>query len=292
MSSSRSAGGHRLHRRGVGPIGLTFWIVLTLTVGAWTYVALSHHAGSVGLAGTSSAWEQILNFLRALSGYETPMSPNPPARPFHDAAGWWRMARLAYETLAMSVLAIWVAIAGMLLTVVAGARPRGEAAVSMMRRCTFAVVRGGWIIARAVPELVWALLLVFVLQPGVLAGALALGIHNFGIVGKLCSEVIEDLDRRPVRALRASGAGRFQVFLYAVLPQVLPQFLTYSLYRWEVIIRTTIVVGFVAAGGLGREFRLAMSFFHFTDITMILATYLVLVIGVDLTAAGLRKLAR
>jgi phosphonate transport system permease protein len=131
-----------------------------------------------------------------------------------------------------------------------------------------------------------------VMPPGVLAGALALGIHNFGIVGKLCSEVVEELDPGPARALRAGGAGPLQVLAYAVIPQALPRFLTYALYRWEVVIRTTIVVGFVSAGGLGREFRLAMSFFHYTDVAMILATYFVLVLLVDLASSGLRALAR
>jgi phosphonate transport system permease protein len=79
---------------------------------------------------------------------------------------------------------------------------------------------------------------------------------------------------------------------YAILPQALPQFLTYLLYRWEVVIRTTIVVGFVSASGLGREFRLDMSFFRYTDVALLLMCYLVLVVLVDLTCMGLRRLAR
>jgi phosphonate transport system permease protein len=153
-------------------------------------------------------------------------------------------------------------------------------------------VRALWIGARAVPELVWALLLVLVMPAGPVTGALALGIHNLGILGKLGSEVVENLDPGPARSLRAGGGGPLQLLAYAVLPQALPQFLTFALYRWEVIIRTTIVVGFVGAGGLGREFRLAMSFFHYTDVAMILATYFVLVLGVDLASARLRALAR
>ena len=77
-----------------------------------------------------------------------------------------------------------------------------------------------------------------------------------------------------------------------MLPQALPQLLTYLLYRWEVIIRTTVVVGFVAAGGLGREFRLQMSYLHYDDVALLLICYLALVVGVDLVSAGLRRLAR
>ncbi|MEE3006172.1 MAG: ABC transporter permease, partial [Chloroflexota bacterium] len=72
-------------------------------------------------------------------------------------------------------------------------------------------------------------------------------------------------------------------------PQALPHFLTYLLYRWEVIIRTTVVVGFVSAGGLGREFRLSLSFFHYTDLALLIMWYLILVLAVDLLSAWLRR---
>ena len=81
-----------------------------------------------------------------------------------------------------------------------------------------------------------------------------------------------------------------QMLLYGILPQALPSFLTYLLYRWEVVIRTTVVVGFVSAGGLGREFRLSISLFHYTDVALIIAWYLILVVAVDLVSAGLRRL--
>ena len=119
--------------------------------------------------------------------------------------------------------------------------------------------------------------------------AVALGIHNFGILGKLSSEMVEGLDPRP---MRASGAGNFQMLAYGILPQALPQLLTYLLYRWEVVIRTAIVVGFVAAGGLGREFRLRMSWLHYDDVMLLLVCYLILVLAVDLASAALRRLAR
>ena len=91
-------------------------------------------------------------------------------------------------------------------------------------------------------------------------------------------------------SLQAAGANRAKVLIYGILPQALPRFVTYLFYRWEVIIRTTIVVGFVAAGGLGMEFRLSMSHFHYTTVTMLLIWYLALVIFVDLLSAGMRRL--
>ena len=163
---------------------------------------------------------------------------------------------------------------------------------SLPGKALFFLLRGIFVFSRGVPELLWAMIIVFMLSPGILPGAIALAIHNYGIIGKLSAEVVENLDPRPARALRSAGAGKFQMLLYGILPQALPQFLTYLLYRWEVIIRTTIVVGFVAAGGLGHEFRLRMSWFQYDEITLLLIFYLLLVIFVDLSAAGLRRLAR
>jgi phosphonate transport system permease protein len=136
------------------------------------------------------------------------------------------------------------------------------------------------------------MIIVFIFKPGILAGALALALHNFGILGKLCTEVVEDLDLRPVRNLASSGASSGQLLFYGVLPAVMPKFITYILYRWEVIIRTTIVVGFVGAGGLGQQFKLSMSWFHYTDVTLILICYLLLVGFVDLFTESCRRLLK
>ncbi len=264
-----------------------------LVAASWITIATRQAGGGLDEIVSAQTWDELTLLLRRLLGLEDGGGLRPS---FLEPARWWDMALLAYQTLAMSVLAIGIATAGMLLSVVLGARSfvSEEAAGSgrALRLAVFTLVRTTWIVTRAIPELVWALIVVFFVQQGLLAGALALGIHNFGILGRLCSEVVEDLDPRPARALRGAGAGRGQLLFYGVLPQVLPQFLTYILYRWEVVIRTTIVVGFVAAGGLGREFRLAMSFFHWTDVTLILATYFVLVLGVDAISASLRRLAR
>lgn len=261
------------------------WLAIALLVASWAFVLTEQNARYVDLFSRQTL-DQARAFLEQLAG----VGEAQPA--YLDLARWADVAWLAYRTLAMSVLAIGFATIGMLLTVMAGARPVVDNEWSWPGRLLFGLARIAWIFARAVPELVWALLIVFVFSPGVLAGALALGLHNFGVLGRLCAEVVENLDRRPVRAVRAAGAGRGQTLLYAVLPSALPAFLTFILYRWEVIIRTTIVVGFVSAAGLGREFRLALSFFHYSDLTLLLLVYILLVFAVDATSAGLRHLAR
>lgn len=261
-----------------------------LVVCSWGFILLADDARTRA-ALSPDALAHAAAFVAALAGVG---AETPPA--FVRAERWAAALALAYETLAMSVLAMGFAGLGALATVMVAARSVAHGALGTARApvalVLFAVVRAVYVFSRAVPELLWAMLIVFVLTPGILPGALALGLHNFGILGKLCADVVEDLDPRPVRALRAAGASTGQLLAYAVLPMALPQFLTYLLYRWEVVIRTTIVVGFVSAGGLGREFRLRMSFFHYTEVTLLLLVYVVLVVLVDLTAAGLRRLAR
>ncbi len=261
-----------------------------LALASWGYILLGGDSGVADLF-RGDTWRRAWGFIGGLLGKGAEGTPA-----FLDAGAWRGALSLSVETLAMSVLAMGIAGVGVLLTFLPAARnvAFGELAGSrsLAGRAMFFVVRGTFTFTRGVPELVWAMLIVFVLSPGVLPGALALGLHNYGILGKLSAEVVEDIDPRPARALRSAGASNFQMLMYGIMPQVLPQFLTYLLYRWEVVIRTTVVVGFVAAGGLGREFRLRMSWLQYDDLALLLVCYLVLVIAVDLAAAGLRKLAR
>ncbi|MDP9453816.1 MAG: ABC transporter permease subunit, partial [Actinomycetota bacterium] len=131
-------------------------------------------------------------------------------------------------------------------------------------------------VCRAIPPPVGALLLVFVLFPGPLPGALALGVYNFGILGRLMAEVVENLDPRPVRALRSQGAGAAQSFAYGALPRTLPRFAAYGLYRWEVTIRETVVVGLVGAGGLGSLLALQLAAFDYQAVTATLVALVTL----------------
>jgi phosphonate transport system permease protein len=148
------------------------------------------------------------------------------------------------------------------------------------------------LIARAVPEPIWALLFLFVLFPGILPGAIALGLHNFGILGRLMAEVTENLDERPLRSLKALGATRPQVFLYGVLPLTLPRFMAYILYRWEVCIRATVIVGLVGAGGLGRLLTEQLSSFDYKGVLTTLIVFLALTFLVDLISASVRRSLR
>ena len=267
---------------------------LALAVASWVYILAGAGSGLEDFFSGRS-WGNAGDFLKQLLGLEDTLADG--GRPaFLQLDRWAETGKLAYKTLLMSVLAISLAGVGVLLTFLPAARniSNGElggrpfpglGALYHLLRFVFAFTR-------AVPELVWAMVIVFFLSPGVLPGAIALGLHNYGIVGRLSAEVVENMDPGPARALRSAGAGNLQMLAYGIIPQAMPQFLTYLLYRWEVVIRTTVVVGFVSAGGLGQEFRLSLSFFQYTDVALIILWYLILVVAVDLLSAFLRRMVR
>lgn len=272
-----------------GFIQFSFFIALILSIASWYFIFTVEKASILDLFSEKN-WEHTTKFLQDLLG----VGEDNPA--FANGESWINAIKLSYETLQMSVMAIGFAALGMILTVIPAARTTANGTLTLSKKwygwIVYGLIRGIYIFSRAVPELIWAMMIIFIFKPGLLPGAIALALHNFGILGKLCAEVIEDLDLRPIRSLASSGAGRFQILVYGIFPTVMPKFITFILYRWEVIIRTTIVVGFVGAGGLGQQFKLSMSWFHFTDITLFLICYLILVGFVDVLSEALRKMVQ
>ncbi|MGE4481514.1 phosphonate ABC transporter, permease protein PhnE [Acidocella sp.] len=144
-------------------------------------------------------------------------------------------------------------------------------------------------ICRAVPDLVWALLFVTAVGLGPFAGALALTIHSIGMLGRLLAETIEDMDMGPMDALASTGAGRLQIFAHAVVPTVLPSLLGITLYRLDDNIRSSLVLGFVGAGGIGFQLLTAMNLFDYRTVSLLIIVTFVLVIGAERGSAMLRR---
>ena len=204
-----------------------------------------------------------------------------------------RLVALSVQTLEMSVIAAVVAsLAGTATAFVIAGGTEAEQPAGALRRVGAVAARGILLVCRAVPPPVGALLLLFVLLPGPLPGALALAVYNAGILGRLMAEVVENLDPAPARALRSQGASAVQTFCYAILPRTLPRFAAFGLYRWEVTIRETVVVGLVGAGGLGRLLAQQLAAFDYRGVSATLAALVVLTVAVDVVSASVRRALR
>jgi len=141
---------------------------------------------------------------------------------------------------------------------------------------------------RTVPDLVFALLFVSAFGLGPLAGVLAIGIHSFGTLGKLFTEVIENIDMNPIDGVRSTGGRFVDVVRFGALPQVLPNLASYALLRFEINVRASSIVGFVGAGGIGQDLFVAIRKFYYTDVSAILLMIVATVIGIDLLTERLR----
>lgn len=190
-----------------------------------------------------------------------------------------------WETLAMSAVGtLLAAVGGLLLALPASRTPERQRAA--LRGPTRLLLNA----LRAVPELVWAALLLIAAGLGPFAGTLALAVHTTGVLGRLFAEAIENAPAGPAAALHAQGVDGGRVFLYATLPQVVPQLVSYTLYRWENNIRAAAVLGVVGAGGLGQLLAFHMGLFHMQKTATVLAAMLLLVALVDALSYGARRL--
>jgi len=156
-------------------------------------------------------------------------------------------------------------------------------------RPVYFLARGVVAFARAVPDLVWALVFVTAVGLGPFPGGLAITVHSVGMLGRLFAEVIEDMDMGPVEALTTTGASRIQIFSHAVVPGVLPSLLGIALYRLDENIRSSLVLGFVGAGGLGFQLLSAMNLFQYQTVSLLLLITFVLVMAAERMSAALRR---
>jgi phosphonate transport system permease protein len=205
-------------------------------------------------------------------------------RPELNAHYLGKVFMAALETLAMSALGTILAVVlGLLLALPASKTWPADPA--RFRAITRLVLNA----LRSTPELVWAALLLIAAGLGPFAGTLALGLHTAGVLGRLFAESMENAAQEPAFALRVRGVGEVRIFLYATLPQILPQLISYSLYRWENNIRAAAVLGVVGAGGLGQMLAFHMGLFQMQETSTILMAMLVMVALVDALSYVCRK---
>lgn len=156
----------------------------------------------------------------------------------------------------------------------------GAMNITPYKPVTYPIARLMMTLSRSIHEIVWALFFVSVVGLGAMAGVLAIAVRSVGFIAKMTAEAIEDIDYGPVEAIRAVGGSPFQVIVYAILPQVLPQIVGVVIFEWEINIRRSAVLGLVGAGGLGLVFFRQMNTFNYHGVTtVILAILLIIIVG-------------
>ena len=142
--------------------------------------------------------------------------------------------------------------------------------------------------SRSINSLIWALLLVAVIGPGLLAGVIAIGLRSIGFIAKLLYEAIEEIDFNQVEAVRATGASGAQVIDYAIVPQILPAFWGISVFRWDINIRESTILGLVGAGGIGLKLQASLNTLAWSQVTVILLLILATVVLSEWVSARMR----
>ncbi|MGF7054272.1 phosphonate transport system permease protein [Bosea sp. OAE752] len=203
-----------------------------------------------------------------------------------DLAEWYwglaRWLRLLWQTVLIAYVGTILGAAGAFLFCFAAAANLGRA--PWLR---FAV-RRYLEFCRTVPEIVFALIFVIAFGLGPLPGVLAIAIHTMGALGKLFSEVVENIDLKPVDGITATGGSWWQVVRFAVMPQVLSNFASYALLRFEINVRGASIMGFVGAGGIGQDLIEAIRKFYYTDVSAIMLLIILAVMLIDLGTERLR----
>lgn len=213
--------------------------------------------------------------------------------PVIEAEFMWMVARETWRTVAIATAGITLALLIAIPLTLASTRVLSVSALSgRMAAMPFAlrqVLRWLLIVLRSVPELVFALIFVRIVGLGPTAGVLAIALTYGGMLGKVYGEILESSDAQAAQALMRNGAGRLQAFFYAVLPANAAELVSYTVYRWECAIRSSVVLGFVGAGGLGQQLDASMKMFNGGEAATMLLVFIALVALADAVSTQLRK---
>ncbi len=214
----------------------------------------------------------------------------PPA---HSAEFLTMVARETWRTVSIATAGLTLALLLALPLTLLSTRVLSVSALSgRMARGPFwfrQLLRWGLIVLRSVPELVWALVFVRVVGLGPTAGVLAIALTYGGMLGKVYSEILESGETHATETLLRNGSSRLQAFFYGLLPQNAGELTSYTVYRWECAIRSSVVLGFVGAGGLGQQMDNSMKMFNGGEVLTMLAVFVALVALADYVSAGLRR---
>ena len=205
----------------------------------------------------------------------------------------WRIVDATWTTVAIATAGMVMALTIAFPLTILSTRVLSVSAISgRMNALPFIVrqtIRWVLIFLRSIPELVWALVFVRVVGLGPTSGVLAIALTYSGMLGKVYADILESSDTHAAHSLMRNGAGRLQAFLYGLLPQSGAELTSYTVYRWECAIRSSAVLGFVGAGGLGQLMDSSMKMFNGAEVASILLVFVLLVWLADRLSAALRK---
>lgn len=194
-----------------------------------------------------------------------------------------RLWRPLWDTINIATLGTVLAL-GMAVPVAFLAARNTTPSVALMRPLALFVI----VSSRSINSLIWALLLVSIIGPGLLAGIVAIALRSIGFIAKLLYEAIEEIDRAPVEAVTATGASRAQVVAYGIVPQVMPAFVGISVFRWDINIRESTVLGLVGAGGIGLQLQASVNVLAWNQVTTIFILIFATVLASEWVSARVR----
>ncbi|PON16040.1 phosphonate ABC transporter, permease protein PhnE [Candidatus Entotheonella serta] len=267
----------RQHRRSRRLHHITFCSLFGLAL------VFSCYVGEVSIENFVEELPGFLNYIRDIT---------PQIRVQHaaqDIGEWYwgigKWLKLLFDTVIMAFLGTLFGACGAFLICFSASRNLVHHTV------IYVISRRLTELARAVPELVYAMIFVFSFGLGPFPGVLAIAIHSMGALEKLFSEVNENVDMRPLEGARAAAANWFQMIRFAVVPQVLPDYLSYTLLRFEINVRAAAVIGFVGAGGIGQELMFVIRQFVYADISAIVILIILSVALIDMVCERFRHRA-
>lgn len=198
----------------------------------------------------------------------------------------WRTVAIATAGITLAlVIAVPAALLSTRVLSVSALSGRMAALPALLRQ----LLRWALVLLRSIPELVWALVFVRVVGLGPTAGVLAIALTYGGMLGKVYGDILESSDVHATRNLLANGGGRLQAFAYGLLPQNAAELTSYTVYRWECAIRSSVVLGFVGAGGLGQQLDNSTKMFAGSEVSTMLLVFVALVAFADRVSAWLRR---
>jgi phosphonate transport system permease protein len=265
-------------RRDPAFLGRVFWIALAVVL-LWPMLVLTEFK-----IWTLFSAESLKPTLKFLADFFPPKLE--PEFLLMVARETWRTVAMATAGIALAlVFAIPLSLVTARVLSVGGLASRmgiGSAACRTSARWFL-------IVLRSVPELIWALIFVRVVGLGPTAGVLAIALTYTGMLGKVYGEILESSDPAVTHSLLRNGAGRLQAFFYGLLPQSAAELTSYTVYRWECAIRSSAVLGFVGAGGLGQQMDASMKMFNGSEVSTMLIVFMLLVWLADRASSRFRE---